>query len=258
MQSAAALTDKFLVSLTYPPTLSLWVGLCGLLLMILRWRKTAVALCSFALLWSLLWSVPVVSDWLRGTLENRDPIMDEAALPRADAVVVLGGGNDYAWLDRAQVHPDQLEGSRLAAGARAWLAGRARVIVLSGGGGGGNGDSEAYRMAEAIARLGVPASALMLEEHSRDTRDNARNTTAMLRSRGMKRVLLVTSSLHMPRASLLFRQAGLEVLAVPVPEPANRATWRQRWFPSRRALWRSGRAWKEYAGLMAFYLQISD
>ena len=74
----------------------------------------------------------------------------------------------------------------------------------------------------------------------------------------MKRVLLVTSSLHMPRASLLFRQAGLEVLAVPVPEPANRATWRQRWFPSRRALWRSGRAWKEYAGLMAFYLQISD
>jgi uncharacterized SAM-binding protein YcdF (DUF218 family) len=258
MQSAASLAEKFLVSLTYPPTLSFWVGLCGLLLMILRWRKTAVALCSFALSWSLLWSVPVASDWLRGTLENRYPVMDEAALPRVDAVVVLGGGNDYAWLERAQVHPDQLEGSRLAAGARAWLAGRAQVVVLSGGGGGGNGDSEAYRMAEAIARLGVPASALMLEEHSRDTRDNARNTTAMLRGRGMQRVLLVTSSLHMPRASLLFREAGVEVLPVPVLEPANRATWRQRWFPSRRALWRSGRAWKEYAGLMAVYLTISD
>ena len=258
MQSAASLADKFLVSLTYPPTLSLWVGLCGLLLLILRWRKTAIALCSFALSWSLLWSVPMASDWLRGTLESRYPVRDEAALPRADAVVVLGGGNDYAWLERAHVHPDQLEGSRLAAGARAWLAGRARVIVLSGGGGRGNGDSEAHRMAEAIARLGVPASALMLEEHSRDTRDNARNSTAILRGLGMRRVLLVTSSLHMPRASLLFRQAGVDVVAVPVPEPANRATWRQRWFPSRRALWRSGRAWKEYAGLVAVHLRIAD
>ena len=71
----------------------------------------------------------------------------------------------------------------------------------------------------------------------------------------MQRVLLVTSSLHMPRASLLFRQAGVEVVTVPVPEPSNRDTWRQRWFPSRRALWRSGRAWKEYAGLLAVYWQ---
>lgn len=254
MQSAASLAQKFLVSLTYPLTLSLWTMLCGLLLLMLHQRKAAIAVFSFALLWSLLWSVPVASDWLRGTLERSYPVVDEAALPQADAIVVLGGGRDYAWLDRAQVHPDQLEGSRLAAGARAWLAGRAQRVVLSGGG--GNGHSEARQMAGAIARLGVPASALMLEEHSRDTRDNARNTAALLRRHGMRRVLLVTSSLHMPRASLLFRQAGIEVLPVPVPEPANRATWQDRWLPSRRALWRSGRAWKEYAGLAAARLHL--
>ena len=253
MQSAASLAQKFLVSLTYPLTLSLWIMLCGLLLALLRRRKSAVAFFSFAFLWSLLWSVPMASDWLRGTLERSYPVVDEAALPQADAIVVLGGGSDYWWMDRAQVHPEQLEGSRLAAGARAWLAGRAQTIILSGGG--GNGDSEARRMAEAIARLGVPASALMLEEHSRDTRDNARNTAALLKRHGMRRVLLVTSSLHMPRASLLFRQAGVEVLAVPVPEPSSRASWREQWLPSRGALWRSGRAWKEYAGLLAVHAQ---
>jgi len=253
VQGAASAVEKFLVSLTYPLTLSIWIGASGLLLLLLGNRKAALAAWSFALAWSLLWSVPVASDWLRGPLEKRYPVLEETSLPRVDAIVVLGGGSGYAWMDRAPVDPQQLAGSRLAAGARAWLARRAAVVVLSGGGSGG--DSEAREMANAISRLGVPASALMLEEHSRDTRDNARNTAALLRRHGMRRVLLVTSSLHMPRASLLFRQAGVDVRAMPVPEPSSRLAWWQRWLPSRGALWRSGRAWKEYAGLLAARLQ---
>ena len=43
MQSAASLAQKFLVSLTYPLTLSLWTMLCGLLLLVLHRRKAAIA-----------------------------------------------------------------------------------------------------------------------------------------------------------------------------------------------------------------------
>jgi uncharacterized SAM-binding protein YcdF (DUF218 family) len=54
----------------------------------------------------------------------------------------------------------------------------------------------------------------------------------------------------MPRASLLFRQAGLDVVPLAVPELPRRADWQDRWLPSPSALWRSGRAFKEYAGLL--------
>jgi uncharacterized SAM-binding protein YcdF (DUF218 family) len=237
--------------LTYPVVLSVCMLLAALVALALRRLATGAGLVILALAWSVAWSTPELSDWLRDTLEDQHPVLAEEALPRVDAIVVLGGGENYAWLGGAPyVDPDDLGSSRIAAGARAWLAGRAPLIILSGGRSGPSGHSEADRMAYAIERLGVPPTALLLEQRSRNTRDNARFTAAIARQRGIHRIALVTSSLHMPRASLLFRDAGLAVVALPVPEHADRSGWQARWLPSRRALWRSGRALKEYAGLL--------
>lgn len=241
--------QTFLASLTYPVNLSLCVFACGALALLLRRWRMGGALVVFALAWSLMWSVPWCSDRLRASLERRHAIVMVEDLPEADAIVVLGGGSYRAWKNRSELRPERLKSSRLAAGARAWLAGRAPVIVLSGGG--DEGRSEAGTMATAIAMLGVPPSALILEKRSIDTRGNARETAAVMQQRGMRSALLVTSSLHMPRALLLFRQTGLEVIAVPVPEPATGGDGIRRWLPARSALWRSGRALKEYAGLAA-------
>jgi len=247
------LLQDFLVSLTYPLTLSIYALLCGALALALRRRKLGLTLAALALAWTLLWSIPTCSDWLRGTLERRNPLVAETALPQADAIVVLGGGMGRAWLRRDDVDPEQLKSSRLAAGARAWLAERAPFVILSGGGEDG---AEARTMASAITRLRVPASALILEERSRNTQDNALFTTQIAAQRGMNHVLLVTSSLHMPRARLLFCSAGLNVTPVPVPELAHRDGWKGRWLPSRSAVWRSGRALKEYAGLLAVFTEM--
>ena len=241
------------VSLTYPLTLSLCLVFCGVVAAILRWRKLSGLLLVMAISWSLLWSLPPVSDGLRGMLEKRYSVVDEAELPMADAVVVLGGGSQYGWLNRPNVRPEDLESSRLAAGARVWLAGRAPVVVLTGGG--LRGISEARRIATAIGRFGVPDSALLLEERSRDTRGNAQFTAALLQPRGARTILLVTSSLHMPRAALLFREAGFHVIPVPVPERSQNPAWHDQWRPSRQALWRSGRAMKEFAALAVAHLQ---
>ena len=246
---------EFLVTLTYPPFLSLFLLLCGGVALLVRWRKLAKASLFLAFAWSLLWSIPQCAAWLRAPLELRYPRIEATALPRADAIVVLGGGS-YAWLHRAEVRLEDLDNSRLATGARAWFSGRAPVVILSGGRG-GNGRSEAALMAAAIARVGVPASAVMLEERSRDTHDNALFTAELARQHDIRRVLLVTSSLHMPRASYWFREAGLQVIPVPVPEPGLRGNWKQRWMPSHDALWRSGRAWKEYAGLLEAHLETA-
>lgn len=236
---------QFLVALTYPPMLSACLVVCAAIAWRLRGRTLAIALLVLGMTWSMLWSIPSASEWLRAPLERQHAVVAMSALPKADAIVVLGGG---------KVRPDQLMNSRLSAAAHAWLAGRARVIILSGGGGRngtGRGRSEARRMAEAITTLGVPASVLVLEDRSTSTEQNAQFSARIGRQRGIRRILLVTSSLHMPRASLLFREAGFEVIPVPAPEQARQRSWVDRWVPTGRALWRSGRALKEYAGLVA-------
>ncbi|UNK49952.1 YdcF family protein [Lysobacter sp. S4-A87] len=250
--------QKLVVGLTYPPALSLCLMAIAAGLLFLRHRRIAATLLAVAIAWSGLWSVPMASDWLRGKLEARYPPVDEATLPSADAIVVLGGGMRYGWLDRPEVRAEDLENSRLAAGARAWLARRAPIVILSGGGengGTGSHGSEARMMATAITRLGVPTSALLLEERSRNTRDNAQFTAQIAQARGAHRILLVTSSLHMPRAIEQFRGEGIDAIAVAVPERARRISWKERWFPSRSALWRSGRAFKEFGGLLMIRIQ---
>lgn len=237
------------VMLSYPPVLSAWLLVFALLVLVLGRRRLAATAATCALAWSALWSLPACSDWLRDTLTTRNPVVDARSLPRADAIVVLGGGDRYAWMRWPNVSADQLPYSRVAAGARAWQAGRAPLVILSGGRGGR--ETEAEGMARGMRRLGVPADALLLEQKSRDTRDNAFYTARMAQARGMHHVLLVTSAVHMPRASLWFRDAGIEVTPVAVPEPDfGELSGRPRWLPSLGALWRSGRALKEYAGLL--------
>ena len=248
--------QEFIVALTYPPAMSLCLLLMAAAMAIVRWRKLALAASALAIGWSLLWSIPWASAQLRGTLARIHPVVAEASLPKADAIVVLGGGHYGGWMRRDSVDPDEFKHSRLAAGARAWLAGRAPLIILSGGGN-GHGPSEAETMALAIAKTGIPASAVVLEDRSDSTRDNARMTAALARERGMRKVLLVTSSVHMPRARLLFRDVGIVVVAVPVPEGELGAGWRERWLPTPRALWRSGRALKEYAALLAIHAEAT-
>lgn len=243
-------------ALSYPLYASLALAVFGAMAALLRFRRTAAGLFAIALLWTLLWSVPTASDGLRNSLEDQHVAVPEESLPPADAIVVLGGATRYWWLQREEIDPWELRGSRLAAGARAWLSDRAPIVILTGGRGGRDA-SEAARMKSAIQRLGVPASALLLEERSRNTEDNAINTARLARPLGVRRILLVTSALHMPRAMVLFERQGFEVTPVPVPEKGHRETWGDRWLPSPSALWRSGRALKEYVALFALHLETT-
>ena len=239
-----------LVAMTFPLALTLAVLCVAGLLYLLRFKRFAAALSVVAIGWTLFWSVPRNAEWLRASLEARHAIEAPEAYPTADAIVVLGGGW-YGWVGRPDVSIDDLKYSRLALGARLYLAGRAPRVILSGGGEGER--TEARNMARGADKLGVPRQALLLEEHSTDTEGNAHYTAELARRNGVRSILLVTSALHMPRASQLFRNAGLAVVEAPVPEPPSVRgdRWSDRWIPSLRALWRSGRALKEYAGLLA-------
>ena len=116
---------------------------------------------------------------------------------KPDAIVVLGCPGSTA-LKR-----------RLGIGIRLFEAGAAPLLVLSGGGSGPLPEAEIMRRA-AIAH-GVSETAMLVDPVSRDTFENARETERLLGARELGSVLLVSDRVHLPRAALLFRLAGLRV-----------------------------------------------
>ncbi len=88
---------------------------------------------------------------------------------------------------------------RMALAVALYRDGAAPLIVLSGGGLGPV--AEAAAMRDLALDAGIPAAALLVEPDSRDTLANAVN-------------VLVTDRLHLPRAALLFRRAGLDIAGV--------------------------------------------
>ena len=124
----------------------------------------------------------------------------------ADAIVVLGCRVDDAGL------PSERMRRRMALAVALYRDGAAPLIVLSGGGASPVAEAEAMR--DLALDAGIPAAALVLEPDSGDTLANAANTARLLNAFGKSRIVLVTDRLHLPRAALLFRRAGLDIAGV--------------------------------------------
>jgi len=126
----------------------------------------------------------------------------------ADAIVVLGcRGSALA--------------RRVERAIQLYREGAAPLLVLSGGGTGPVPEAEYMR--EKALGGGVPEAALLIEPLSHNTFENARETARLLRFSGLRSVLLVSHRTHLPRAILLFRLAGLKVVAGVAVSPSWRA-----------------------------------
>jgi len=222
---------------------------------ILAWKKLRVSrcLCVAALLLLAVFSSPSGSAALLGALESRYPDVAIAALPRAQAIVVLGCALHAPGF---QHENSGLIGSsdRILHALRLYRAGRAPVVMCSGGLG---RTPEALVMSRLLQEWGVPSEALLLEDHSLNTRENALFSYSALNTRGMRHILLVTSAVHMPRAAAAFRKAGFDV----TPAPADfRTGWGGQggligWLPHASDLMWSERAVKECVGLLVYRLR---
>ena len=248
------LISKILTQLVYPLPLCLLLVPMGLL-MRRRWPRPGMMLCAFGLGWLLLWSLPIPSAFLARTLEQTFPQQAETKLPEVDAIVVLGGGvsQDISGVNLKSA------ADRVWFGARLYRAGRAPLVLLSGGRLEELGFDwpEAPAMARFMHDLGVPESAMLLESESRTTRENAVYSERMLRARGIRRILLVTSALHMPRALATFKQLGIDAIPAPTDFEAEAPSgyWLLRWLPDTDSLDRSSRAMKEYLGMWVYRLR---
>lgn len=148
------------------------------------------------------------------------PPVPLAALPaRADAAVLLTGITqvDKSPHDRVYLGPGA---DRLSSALWLYRAGRVRRILITGGSGAvlGKAHTEAADLATLLRLAGVPARDILLEEKSRNTRENALFTRQLLAAHpDIDSLVLVTSAFHQRRALGCFAKAGLR----PVPFPAG-------------------------------------
>lgn len=243
--------DKLLIALISPLGTTLALGALALLLASRQHKRGSWLLALLAWLWLGGWSLPVTSHYVRGWLESPYPAVEPGQLPQAQAIVLLGGGIRPP--EQGQTLPDLNSASdRVWHAARLFHAGKAPLLVLSGGSDPAvSSTSEAQAMGGLMNDLGVPDTALLLEEHSRNTRQNAQFTADLLRQRGVSHILLVTSALHMPRAVPLFEAQGFTVIPAATDHEARHHFSCVDWLPDASALDGSARAVKELVGRWA-------
>lgn len=137
-------------------------------------------------------------------------------LQPADAIVVIGGDHKPERLQRA---------------AELYRQGYAPLVILSAGTlvlEGHERLPEAQVMYRQARTLGLPEEALVLEQDSQSTYENAVYTKALCQARQIHSVLLVTSAYHSRRARRLFQRVyppGIRVSAQPAPQGPCPLCW---------------------------------
>ena len=137
----------------------------------------------------------------------------EYTVPKPDgttqAIIVLG----------AQVKPDgalslQLQ-YRMELALEQYRA-HPQVIVVCGAQGGNEPMTEAQAMHDYLVSNGVPEGDILMDDTSFNTRQNLANAQKLLED-DVKKVLIVTSNYHLPRAMALARDTGFEPQGVGAP-----------------------------------------
>jgi uncharacterized SAM-binding protein YcdF (DUF218 family) len=103
--------------------------------------------------------------------------------------------------------------------------------------------------------FGVPVK--WLESRSRDTAEDAACSAEMLHKDGVRRILLVTDAMHMPRARLAFERAGFDVVSAPTMFFSDQVRSPGAWIPSAEGMRRSWYATYELLGIAWYRLRFA-
>ncbi len=119
--------------------------------------------------------------------------------------------------------PTRSEWWRVTEAVREYHAGAAAHILFSGGAA-ANRFVEADTMAQLAMKLGVPADAILEERESRTTLENIRNSEAILKAHGWRRVEVISVADHLRRTSVLLAKTPLVWRVHAAPAPGRRLT----------------------------------
>jgi uncharacterized SAM-binding protein YcdF (DUF218 family) len=144
------------------------------------------------------------------------PLVAQDALHPADAIVIVGGDH---------------KPERVAHGVALYKQGYAPVVILSTGTMVWEGEdyiAEAEVLRRQSLALGLPSEAILIEDASNSTAENALFTAQLSEAQGFDSLLLVTSPYHSRRARHIFQAhlpPTLHISTQPAPLPFCHLCW---------------------------------
>lgn len=208
--------SKILWFFATPSNFLITLAVVGFVLLAAGKQRSGMLASGLALAGLLVFAVSPLPRLMMRGLENHFPpiAMDDPG--RVDGIIVLGGS---AHLRRGQI---KLNDSAARLTTAVALARRypAAKIVFSGGDGRliqldkGQGEVDAVRL--LLTQMGLEGDRVIFEDRSRNTRENAAFTRALVAPERGERWLLLTSAFHMPRAAGVFQNQNFHVTPYPV------------------------------------------
>ena len=176
-----------------------------------KWLRRFLQLTAFLLfLWLMIQTSMMVVIHFYG-------LAQQATQP-ADAIVILGAG----------VNRDGRAGFALTRRSEAAIAlyqdGLAPLMLCTGGIPYNRPRSEAKACRDVLLAQNIPDEAILREEQSHSTEENALYSTPLLAENGIQRIIVVSDSFHLLRAGYLFGSRGLDVQLEGVPPQRSRTS----------------------------------
>ncbi|MGB0582611.1 MAG: YdcF family protein [Limisphaerales bacterium] len=201
----------------FEPLGMIWVVLIGYGVWLYRHqRKRETIFIAGVVLFIWVMGATPFSALLLAGLERPYAGLEFDDVPRADAVILLGGGATVSRYEASKMHLTP-SGDRVIMAYDLMLAEKAPVMVVGGGSVSYKGDnfvlSEITRDWLVSNKL-EPGNVIALP-HCKDTHDEALFVAEMAKTNGWDQLLLVTSATHMRRAAATFRTQGVNVFEVP-------------------------------------------
>jgi len=160
----------------------------------------------------LLGGIAAARIWQQGEDDERRPV---------DAIVVLGAA-------QYDGDPSPVFRARLDHAIALWRAGRAPLLVTTGGRGEGDRWSEAAAARDYAIGHGVPPEAIRMEDAGRSTLESLEAVATILEREGLRSAVFVSDRSHMLRVIRMALDLGLDAYGSPTRDSPMDATMTRR------------------------------
>lgn len=217
-----------------------------------HWRRCAFAVLLLDVALFAVEGCGPLPSALLGGLQGPYAQRASIAWQARNVVVLLGAGTVH--VPRGGIDPALFANGRILEAVSLYHAcsttGHACAIEVSGGDALHTGESEADVYRTTMERVGVPAADILIEPRSMNTWENAEFSAPLLQHYAAQRIVLVSSAMHLRRASLYFSHFGIRS----VPERGDWLAAHVGWWPRWWNFVMTDMALHEYAGIIRYHV----
>ena len=241
---------KFLPIIVSPLVLVIFLLVTGV---VLKHQRVVV----YAIILLLVSSLPLTGNAIWYALESGNQPKKYENIGYHETVVVLSG-NIRTLEARGSTFVVWGNPDRFFAGLNAIQFKKADKLILTRGKlPWSKSMSNHETLKKAAKDFGIPTDKILLTKIVSNTAEEAKAVKSIIRSEGINSILLVTSSYHMPRAELLFRQQGIDLETFPVGFKAlgHNINWLH-FLPSAAGLKKTSNAVREFIGRLYYKVKF--